>query len=193
MRQDGAGCGPHHSPLVWRGCRLCAALVMLAVLPVLLRCDGDSHDSPGLAIYLLEDEELTGLEAGELELEELTLAEGPVLTEHEIIAYGWDSHMIWVREGALSDWPQPLDVSVLGIPFVVVAGGQRRYLGAIWHGLSSYPFEHPVILLEWFGPVEKPDSLLKIERCFPGSCTLTDERDDPLVKQTLLEAGVLFP
>ncbi len=78
-------------------------------------------------------------------------------------------------------------VGVGGLPFVLVADGQRAYLGAFMTMLSSYAIELPVIVVESM----QQDSFA-IESGYPGGpVPAEDPRDDTRVMGVLEAAAKL--
>lgn len=85
-------------------------------------------------IYLVRD--LTTADAVKKRLNELPLEEKPVLVHCEIVEYNWANHEIKLINNSLEKELSG-KVPVSGKPFVVVANGERIYLGAFWTPLSS--------------------------------------------------------
>lgn len=180
-----------------------AAVVLLTALPILLltgcaaesktrtvQSQGGSAPTPAsteaphapwhsFAIYLV-----TGNENGTIS--ELTLSERPIISEADLISYNWTNHAMKVTPETQDRLPQQPDLR--GTPFVVVADGERRYIGVFWTMLSSFtpqrPYivvlpghsQHPVTLdikASWFRPLDP------------------DPRSDLRIKQTLTALGKL--
>ena len=78
-------------------------------------------------------------------------------------------------------------VGTQGLPFVVLSGNERLYLGAFWTGVSSEAFPHPVVV------VESMDRLgFRIEGGYPtGGGDPADPRADPRLLAALRHAGKL--
>ena len=72
----------------------------------------------------------------------LRLSESPLISAADIVSYDFADHAIRLRSEALTKIPRP---PVEGTPFVVVADGQRIYLGAFTTILSSMSFDVPCI------------------------------------------------
>jgi len=83
------------------------------------------------------------------------------------------------KENELKDYGS-LPGKSLGIPFVVIAGGERIYMGALWYAYSSLMPSYPYITVV---PL-----ILKIDL---NELAETDPRNDPRIYQTLKDAGVL--
>ena len=67
-------------------------------------------------------------------ISQVTLSEHPVISEADIISYIWTNHAMKVTPEAWDRVPQP---GLQGLPFVVVADGERVYIGVFWTRFSS--------------------------------------------------------
>ena len=72
----------------------------------------------------------------------IRLSESPVISASDIISYEFTNHSMRLRPEALARIPRP---PVEGTPFVVVANGERIYLGAFTTISSSMSFAVPCI------------------------------------------------
>jgi len=141
------------------------------IYSILLLSSGDaqikSDPSPsGLAIYCLKDSSITTTQADRLPLDSLVLTSNPFLSERDIITYHWSTHIIDVQPridtvlNAMGKWWY----KSAGVPFVVVVGNQRIYLGTFWWYYSSslppvtcivVPTSHPKLSYNSF--CQQPD------------------------------------
>jgi len=82
-------------------------------------------------------------------------------------------------------------ISLDGVPFVVMADGQRIYMGAFITGLSSFAISGPEVfgeeIVEDGFPIYPPN-----EHIMPGPAA-PDLRSDPRILKVLTEAGRLVP
>ncbi|MHC4476351.1 MAG: HEAT repeat domain-containing protein, partial [Planctomycetota bacterium] len=115
---------------------------------------------------------------------QLRLASTPVLTERDIVEYDWDKHVLKLTPEAKKRMPGPK--TVWPLPFVVVADGQRCYLGAFWSIYSSYMPEIPHI--DSFFP-GRPANEIEIGPA-PGDGG-TDLRSDPRINKVLQQLGLI--
>ncbi len=92
------------------------------------------------AVYLVADPLDVG-NAAQISLELLHLAPEPVISEDDLVGYDWPEHILELRPAVT----QRIAVkSVWGMLFVVVADGERCYLGAFCALGSSYLPNIPV-------------------------------------------------
>ncbi len=120
------------------------------------------------------------------DLAALPLAKEPVLSDSDILSYDFTHHSMLVKRGALSRLPKP---SVWGAPFVVVADGQRVYLGAFGTMLSSSSIPVPTILVDF----RELTNSLTIDRAYPAPSFggSADPRSDERIRVALAALGKL--
>ena len=143
-----------------------------------------------LEFRLLADPNLSASDAAKLPLDTLQVATGSAL--FDVLALDWyetATHTVqwdtWHNSTAIKN--QLPQVGVYGLPFVVIADGQRVYLGAFMSMASSVALDMPVILLE-----NMQDSSFAIEPAYPGSTPPTvDVRMDPRIMNVLEASGKL--
>ncbi|MCY2931625.1 MAG: hypothetical protein NTV86_19460 [Planctomycetota bacterium] len=114
-------------------------------------------------------------------LAKLRLAKAPILCAEDIAEYGWDNHVIYLTAAGLRRLP---DMRQGSLPFVMVADGQRCYLGQFYSPLSSYPASVPTIALE----LGAPRNPIRIHIPIAGA---NDPRGDPRIQKALRELGKL--
>ena len=111
----------------------------------------------------------------------IRLSEFPLISAADIVSYDLRSHALRLRSEALARMPRP---SVEGTPFVVVASGQRVYLGVFTSSDSSREFAVPNIMVDRRVLVTNQISdILVIERGSLG--TAPDPRGDQRIKTVL--------
>ena len=115
---------------------------------------------------------------------QLTLSERPAISETDIISYVWTNHAMKVTPEAWGRVPQP---GTRGVPFVVVADGERIYMGAFWTTLSSSLSSRPYIDVLPLGHSQEPVTLY-IRPGFSRSLE-PDPRSDLRIKRTLTALG----
>jgi hypothetical protein len=142
-----------------------------------------------LEVRLLADPEITAHEAAAQSLESLELAGEPVVTLASIAYYQasaytmhWES---WYGDSLRNQLPE---VGFYGLPFVVLADGERVYMGAFISSTTSATFDHPVVVLEHMS-----EWSAEIERGWPVAPNEPDPRNDPRVLEILQEANKLVP
>ena len=137
------------------------------------------------AIYRLADTTLNSGQVLNKPLESLNLEATPFIRVRDIRYYQWRSHSFEGTShldslfGRIStSWG-----SVSGRPFVVVAQGERIYLGTFWWAYSSSMPQCPYI--ETISPNPR-----RIE--LPGLYQGADPRFDPRVYSALKSSGILL-
>ena len=90
-------------------------------------------------IYLLKDPLVTTAQAMKVPLDSLELASKPFLSARDIKVYRWSTHEFDLhRRGDSLFQKMSVDRNTsAGVPFVVVVGKQRIYLGVFWWTLLN--------------------------------------------------------
>jgi hypothetical protein len=139
------------------------------------------------AIFLLRGN-LTVAEVMRRSLDQLQLQREPFLTEEDILAYWIDDHVIEVSEAAIQRIEE-LQVSMSGLPFVVVVGETPIYTGAFWTSLSSLSFSEGVVIDVLMTSMK---DVIKLQLGYPemwGGFRGQDLRCDPRILEALEAAG----
>jgi len=159
-------------------------LILLAIVALCSVCSAGTTNSFG--IYLLSepvDQRITV--HGKGDWSRLRLSESPLISGADIVSYHFADHSIRLRSEALAKIPRP---PVAGTPFVVVADGQRIYLGVFTTCASSMSFAVPSIGVDRRVLVtnQAPD-ILVIERAYPQPSfgVGPDPRGDQRIKTAL--------
>ncbi len=143
-------------------------------------------------VRLLADASLNAEQAEQQPLDSLVLASGSPLFGLMSLAWydasnhigHWDS---WYSSATIIN--QLPNVGVYGLPFVVLADGQRIYLGAFMTAVSSVGLSMPVIVIE-----DMQQDSFRIDAGYPGGFPPSpDPRDDPRIASVLASAGKLVP
>lgn len=162
------------------------SLVSLCLIG-LLACDSgvDPSEVPEFAIYRLKDARLVASQLWNEPLENLVLADTPLVALRDLKSYRWQTHEFTVTAevdsqlAVLSKTLGPIG----GIPFVVTVGDEKIYLGAFWYPHSSLAPQVPYI-----------DVMLnshQIRQRWIGQGE-ADMRTDPRISRALKLAGVLI-
>jgi len=147
---------------------------------------GRSATTNSFGIYLAAepvDRRITAY--GQGDWSRVRLSESPLISGADILSYDFTNHSVRLRPEALARIPRP---PVEGMPFVVVADGQRIYLGAFTTGLSSMSFAVPSIMMDRRALVtNQPTDTVVIERAYPSPSFAAgpDPRGDPRIKAAL--------
>jgi len=162
---------------------------ILACAVVLAACEGmpscGAETPAGLEVFLLKDAQMSFETARERPLQDLVLQAKPWIAAADVDRYDWSSHCIYLKRHV----PVPRrQILLSGTPFVVIADGQRCYLGALWSLISSRGPEGNVPMIDhdsenlveisiggWRRPGERP----------------TDPRLDARVMKALRQKGQL--
>ncbi|MGC4116159.1 MAG: hypothetical protein QM765_16580 [Myxococcales bacterium] len=165
--------GPHH------GVRLYAPAVRVM----------GYGDQKRFALYLLADATMDAVQAASRDLAALTLAAEPLLDLYSLRYYeGADHRLAFTMDMTMERLKSALGtVPLSGKPFVVVADGERIYLGAFWSPLSSSSPATPFVMLE-----TSDTRGITIERR-PQADTEPDVRTDARITRALRETGKLAP
>jgi hypothetical protein len=147
------------------------------------------HDeTPRLAIYYSKEKK----HDNNVSLEKVELDDYQLLTEKHIVSYDWDTHTITLTKEGIQKIPASSLIGVRGRSFVIVADGERCYLGAFWTSFSSISCPVPVInILRLDAPIESGQ--IQIERAYPTAQfgIGADPRFDNRIKKVLEETGKL--
>ena len=121
---------------------------------------------------------------GRVDLAHVQLAAKPVISADDIISYDLSTHSMKLRRKPLTGIPLAPGQLVRGVPFVVVANGQRIYVGAFTTEISSISFNVPTIVL---GRFKTPDDVTVIDRGYPADSfgKGSDPRGDPRIENAL--------
>lgn len=172
-------------------------LGLLSVLLILAACQPASSDENVMRggepfeLYLVADESLRGPDLAAHDLEDLPLAAEPILRTGDLATYNWEQHTFdltdegYQRLQAIFSLGIPMD----GLPFVVMAYGERIYAGAFWTPLSSQEFDGVVILL----PFDPAAGTFFIFTGYPRTDQFTgeDPRGDERLMHALADAGLV--
>jgi hypothetical protein len=145
-------------------------------------------------IHKLDDPTISADQAARMPLDSLVLDPEPLVDLGTLAYYEAGTHTLFFGGWRTANYVrnQLPEVGVYGLPFVVVAHGEKIYLGAFYTLLSSVGFEHPVIIMDF--PDNANDRLV-IERNYaaeppPGT---PDPRSDSRLLDLLRAAGKLKP
>jgi hypothetical protein len=158
--------------------------ILLAIVSFASVCRGDPTNT--FAIYLTaEPVDRRILTYGTGDWSSVKLQATPLISETDIVAYDFTNHWMTLKPEVFKRLPSP---SIPGTPFVVIANGERIYLGAFTTPASSIPVFVPSIISmgrQWY--TNLPPDTLKIDRGYPGPRKLTDPdlRLDDRIKRAL--------
>jgi len=175
--------------------RFCLVLTLsLVILSACQSPDGDNETMLGgepFELYLVADAQMTGADLEKYALDDLPLAESPLITSEDLVSYHWERHAFDLTEAAYERMlvifagGLPID----GVPFVVVSYGERIYAGAFWTWLSSLSFDGVVILQ----PFDPAAGTFFINLGYPNAdyFSMEDPRSDPRLEKAFKDAGFI--
>lgn len=122
--------------------------VLIAVVTTIASADQSETNRPSFAIYLtkLSTNQIQNLERNPIPLASIPLENEPLISERDLIEYDFSKHIMKLTLEGFQKVEKIKAPSVShGVPFVVVAGGVRRYTGVFWSVLSSAVTSFPNI------------------------------------------------
>ena len=147
------------------------------------------------AIYFLADEKLKMKDVYDKDLSELELALRPWLDANDIRFYDWSSHCIYLKKDKSQFVPGWINgkmsnhfpIEWVDKPFIVIANGQKCYLGYFWRFLASTAvWRSPVLADIGFNSIYPQDVLfINWECCFHDST-----QTKAVIKSALIDAGL---
>jgi len=145
----------------------------------------------GVEFYLLKDEQMDFETARKKPLSELVLRDRPWIAAADIERYDWSSHYVYLNRQVPIPVPAgQKHILLRGTPFVVVADGQRCYLGALWSPVSSFsPAGNVAMVNDVFGGELDRLAITWHSVLWPGEAR-TDPRANPQVSKALRRQGV---
>jgi hypothetical protein len=153
--------------------RMCMLLttVLLGFTP---NVKAQKDQTGDFAIYFLKNDTLRTYQVKQLPLESLVLADRPFIGMNDIAAYHWQQQEIVLTTAGLKKVKSYFSTATTKepIPFVVVAGNQKVYLGNIFFVGTSYivpdvPYLHSAFkepLMIFKAPVAIPPDMRYDER-----------------------------
>ncbi|MFC1894123.1 hypothetical protein ACFLYR_08975 [Chloroflexota bacterium] len=147
--------------------------------------EGELSKAEGFAVYLLaRDIPVSDMPA----ISHLELADRPLFSLADIVSYSRTTHGIELNPKAIEKLLN-LEVPVNGKVFVVCVDGQPIYWGTFWVPYSSMSFDGVIISK----PLSPEQVTVKLELGYPSGSHFSgkDPRSDPIIMQSLEEAGKL--
>lgn len=168
--------------------RLTISLVIILLVGTLSCSKEDDQYKiyDGFNIFLLKDENVTAHKASEQELSSLELQVRPWISSNDIEYYDYSAHVVYLKNELIISDNTAWDISVFGKPFVVIANGERQYLGAIWPSFSSSMFSGPVINV---APRFYPDDIIHISYFRYLSQQSQDPRENDEIRDALISTS----
>ena len=178
---------PFHLTLIAALCLIlsgCATQKPVASTDSLKPSETNNESQIKFGIFLTINPDLA-IRPSKVDLARVQLASSPVISADDILSYDFSTHAMKLRGETLARIPNP---PVHGLPFVVVANGQRIYLGAFWTDVSSIPSTVPTITVNRTSlNKDQPQDIQIIDRAYPTRSfgEGPDPRSDPRIKTAL--------
>ena len=165
---------------------LIAASIAVMLLMPFMFAGCNNPEQEGFAIYLTRDDiPVSQMEA----LSHVEIADEPVISSKDIIAYHKDTHEIELTANGY-DRVMQLEVPTSGKSFVVCVDKGPIYWGAFWTPLSSQSVDGVTIMVFPFSP---PRDAIRLELGYPSPSFYQgeDPRSNPEILESLEQAGKL--
>lgn len=168
------------------------SLVVLCCVALLLGCSRDknpmgSTEADALGFYFFQDDSITIYNVADNQ--DAALQAEPWLSGSDIEFYDFSSHVIYLKNQRNAIFPEYKNAFELFRamplkPFWVVAEGERCYIGA-FHGAAyslapQFPYFDEMVFYAF------PDDILMFHNAWQDP----DARDDAMVRQALIRAGL---
>jgi hypothetical protein len=162
-------------------------IISIVFLPlILLALSGCNSQAEGFAIYLTRND----IPVSQMEmLSHVEIADNPVISSKDIIAYDKETHEIELKADAY-ERIQALQVPTSGRSFVVCVDKGPIYWGAFWAPFSSQSFNGVTILVPAFSQQE---NVITLELGYPSVSFFQsqDPRANTAIMESLEKAGKL--
>jgi len=164
-------------------------LIVMLLLGLVLLSGCGKRKEPAFGIFPILTE-MMAEDVLAVSMDNLTLDDTPLLTMEDVVSYQPGNHELTLTDDAVSrlGWRNiPLD----GLPFVLVAQGERVYTGAFWTPISSLSYSGTVGMLS----LEEDAVTLRFDLGYPASPELfegVDLRNDARILEAFSEAGKLI-
>ncbi|TAL61196.1 MAG: hypothetical protein EPN88_14975 [Bacteroidetes bacterium] len=127
-----------------------------------------------------------------LALEAIEIQHEPWLTDADIKMYDFSSHLLYLKQNRYFFLPEPVQLEIptswIERPFMVIANGQRRYIGVFKGFIDNKPW--PVPYIDNSYNYMYPEDLMIITWHWFDHDE-TDNRNDSLIKDALKKANIL--
>jgi hypothetical protein len=165
-------------------------VAVLAAVPIFgVSLSHAAEPRTGVELYLLEDAKMDFETARTKPLVELVLRAKPWIAAEDIERYDWSTHYVYLKKPVAVPVPAGHKFVLLrGTPFVVVADGQRCYLGALWTLLSSFSPLGSVPIVDTVGN-QFDRFAISLHTALRRGESPTDVRRDPRVMKALRSRG----
>jgi hypothetical protein len=131
--------------------RLSKIIISLFLLTIFFSCNNSVSPefNERFAIFLLKSDSLLTKDVENITISSLQLRSEPILTFDDIVSYELKNHKVYLNNSLtkyLGQDSSRVFSNGFGIPFILVANGERIYLGSFITGLSSWSPNTPKII-----------------------------------------------
>jgi hypothetical protein len=119
-------------------------IAVLFLFVVLIGCKEDTtglgNQTGDFSIFLLKDDTLTTEQAKQIPLATIIVKDDPITSINDVVSYNWSEHSIELTKEGFNKFKsvESKIISTLGLPFIVMVGHEKVYLGNIYPYYSSY-------------------------------------------------------
>lgn len=179
-------------------------IIIILLSQIIFGCskieDNPTYSRYNFAIYFLKDpnikikdivtQDLVNQDS--IALNKIELSKTPWLTDQDIQMYDFSSHILYLKYNKYRFLPTPIKLEIpsswLNKPFMVVAGGTRRYISSFEGFVEENKWPCPVIDCSY--NFMYPEDLLVISWQWFNH-EIEDNRSDNFVRRALNEANIL--
>ena len=148
-----------------------SVLILIVLMMLVLLSGCGKRKEPAFAVFLLSSG-MTAEEALSVPLDDFALKDVSLLSMDDVVTYQPGTYELTLTDeavGRLRQMAVPLD----GLPFVVVARGERVYMGAFWTPISSLSYPGTAAMLS----LEEDAVTLQFDLGYPASPELFEGED----------------
>ncbi len=164
-------------------------VLTLLLLGLVLLSGCSRRKAPDFAVFLVLTES-TAEDLLAVPLKDLPLDDTPLLRMEDVVSYHPETYTLTLTEEAVSRISRR-NVPVGGLPFVLVAQGERIYTGAFWTPISSLSYSGTAGMLS----LDEDVTVLRFDLGYPASPELfkgVDLRNDARILEAFSEAEKLI-
>ena len=148
----------------------------------------DGGNTGRFAFYMVKSGPVFN-ETNHSDINDLVLDDIPLLTENDLVCYYWSNHTFKVTSEVLGNFPTQFNCSISGERFVVVANGERIYIGLFWTYMSSLMPYHCWINAPFSNPTNNTFTIYGPGWDYEEESNL---RDNSTIRKALMESGKLI-
>jgi hypothetical protein len=169
-------------------------VILILSLTIIFGCSKNSdpfsvnNEESYFCIYFLKDTTMTEQETTKMDINSLVLNDDPWLTHNDIEFYDFSTHCIYLKKDKSYFFENyggkfyQFNPELISRPFVIVAGNERCYVGALHSGLLSMAPAGPYMNELDVGYF--PADVMHISRAWSDD---EDIRSNPKVEEVLIE------